>query len=70
MKLTKKAIKTLMEKTPAALDNADIRAVESVFLGTYQRADANWCWEVYAIAWGGHPYVVVSRFGRICAEGK
>lgn len=70
MKFTKKAIKTFMENTPAALDHTDIRAMESIFLGTYQRGDANWCWEVHAITWDGHPYVVVSRFGRICAEGK
>lgn len=69
MKLTRKFVKDCIASAPIALDGADIRALPTKFLGTYQPKDANWCYEVHAIAHEGMPLIVASRFGRICAEG-
>lgn len=70
MKLTRKFVKECIAFTPIALDGANIRAMHTKFVGTYQPADANWCYEVHAIVHEGMPMLVASRYGRICAEGK
>lgn len=70
MKITKKDITAAINNTPASLDQANIRAMNSVLLGFYTPADANWSWELHAISIDNQPMVVVSRFGSIVAEGK
>jgi hypothetical protein len=70
MKITKKDITAAINNTPASLDQANIRAMNSVFLGFYTPKDANWSYELHAISVDGHPMLVVSRFGYIMAEGK
>jgi hypothetical protein len=70
MKIAKKDIKEAIARTPASLDNANIRAMNSVLIGFYTPAEANWSWELHAISVDGHPMVVASRFGYIVAEGK
>ena len=69
MKLTKKDITTAIARTPASLDNANIRAMNSVFLGYYTPKDANWSYELHAISVEGQPMVVAARFGYIMADG-
>lgn len=69
MKITKKDITAAIANTPASLDNANIRAMNSVFLGFYTPKDANWSYELHAISVEGQPMVVASRFGSIMAEG-
>ena len=70
MKIAKREINNIIKNTPASLDEANIRAMESVLLGFYTPADANWSYELHAISVDGHPMVVVSRFGYIMTEGK
>ena len=70
MKIAKKDITTAIARTPASLDNANIRAMNSVFLGYYTPKDANWSYELHAISVEGQPMVVAARFGYIMAEGK
>lgn len=70
MKIAKKDITNAIATTPASLDKANIRAIQSVFLGFYTPKDANWSWELHAISVNGNPMVVASRFGYIMAEGK
>lgn len=70
MKITKKDITAAINNTPASLDQANIRAMNSVFLGFYTPKDANWSWELHAISIDNQPMVVASRFGSIVAEGK
>lgn len=70
MKISKKLISETIAKTPSCLDKQSIRGMESVYLGCWQRSDANWCWELHAISYEGHPMLVASAFGRIAAEGK
>jgi len=70
MKLAKKDITNAIARTPASLDNVNIRAMQSVFLGFYTPKDANWSYELHAISVNNEPMVVVSRFGYIMAEGK
>jgi hypothetical protein len=70
MKITKKDITAAINNTPASLDQADIRAMNSVLLGFYTPSDANWSWELHAISIDNQPMVVASRFGSIAAEGK
>lgn len=70
MKIAKKDITAAINNTPASLDQANIRAMNSVFLGFYTPKDANWSWELHAISIDNQPMVVASRFGYIMAEGK
>jgi hypothetical protein len=70
MKITKKDITAAINNTPASLDQANIRAMNSVLLGFYTPSDANWSWELHAISIDNQPMVVASRFGSIVAEGK
>lgn len=70
MKIAKKDITDAIARTPASLDNANIRAMNSVFLGYYTPKDANWSYELHAISVEGQPMVVAARFGYIMAEGK
>ena len=49
MKLTKKDITNAIERTPASLDGANIRAMPSVLIGFYTPREANWSWELHAI---------------------
>ena len=70
MKITKKAINTAIANTPSSLDKANIRAMNSVFLGFYTPKDANWSWELHAISVNNQPMVVAARFGFIVAEGN
>jgi hypothetical protein len=70
MKITKKDINTAIANTPVALDKANIRAMQSAFLGFYTPKDANWSWELHAISVNNTPMVVASRFGFIVAEGN
>jgi hypothetical protein len=69
MKITKKDINIAIANTPASLDKANIRAMNSAFLGFYTPKDANWSWELHAISVDNTPMVVASRFGFIVAEG-
>ena len=69
MKITKKAINAAIASTPSSLDKANIRAMNSVFLGFYTPKDANWSWELHAISVNNQPMVVAARFGFIVAEG-
>ncbi len=70
MKIAKKDITEAIARTPSSLDGANIRAVNSVFLGFYTPKDANWSYELHAISVDSQPMVVASRFGHIMAEGK
>ena len=70
MKITKKDIKTIIANTPSSLDQANIRVMQSVLIGYYTPADANWSYEMHAISVDNQPMIVVSRFGQIMAEGK
>ena len=70
MKITKADIKQAIANAPASLDNADIRALPSVFLGFYTPRDANWSYELHVISVDNRPVMVASRFGHILAEGK
>ena len=70
MKLTKKDISNAIAATPISLDKADIRAMQSVFLGFYTPKDVNWSYELHAISVDNKPMIVASRFGQILAEGK
>lgn len=70
MKITKKDITAAINNTPVSLDQANIRAMNSVLLGFYTPSDANWSWELHAISVNNQPMVVASRFGSIVAEGK
>ena len=69
MKITKKDITSAISNTPTSLDNTNIRAMQSVFLGFYTPKDANWSYELHAISVEGQPMVVASRLGYIMAEG-
>lgn len=69
MKIMKKDITGVIANTPASLDKANIRAMDSVLLGYYTPTDANWAWELHAISVDNKPMVVVARFGFIVAEG-
>ena len=69
MKIAKKDITEAIARTPASLDNADIRAMNSVLLGFYTPKDANWSYELHAISVNNNPMVVATRFGSIIAEG-
>lgn len=70
MKITKTDISDAIANTPIALDKANIRAMQTVFLGFYTPKDANWSYELHAISVDNVPMVVASRFGHIIAEGK
>lgn len=70
MKITKKDINEAIARTPASLDNKNIRAMQSVLLGFYTPKDANWSYELHAISIDNNPMVVATRFGSIMAEGK
>ena len=71
MKIAKKDITEAIARTPASLDGANIRAMNSVLLGFHTPKDANWSWELHAISTPeGIPMVVASRFGSIVAEGN
>ncbi len=70
MKIAKKDITDAIARTPVSLDKANIRAMQSVFLGFWTPRDANWSWELHAISVAGNPMVVAARFGYIVAEGK
>lgn len=70
MRLTKADISNAIANTPIALDNANIRAMQTVFLGFYTPREANWSYELHAISVDNVPMVVASRFGYIMAEGK
>ena len=70
MKITKTDITNAIAIAPASLDKANIRSMRSAFLGFYTPKDANWSWELHAIAVEGQPMVVATRFGFIVAEGK
>ena len=69
MKIAKKDIIDAIARTPASMDNTNIRAMNSVFLGFFTPKDANWSYELHAIAVDGEPMVVAARFGYIMAEG-
>lgn len=69
MKIAKKDITAAIARTPASFDKTNIRAMDSVFLGYFTPKDANWSWELHAIAVSGKPMVVAARFGFIVAEG-
>lgn len=70
MKITKKDITDAIARTPTSMDKANIRAMQSVFLGFYSPKNANWSYELHAISVDGQPMVVAARFGYILAEGK
>lgn len=70
MKIRKKDITEAIARTPAVLDDANIRSMKSVLLGFYTPADANWSYELHAISVDNQPMVVASRFGYIIARGK
>ena len=70
MKITKKDINEAIARTPASLDDANIRAMNSVLLGFYTPADANWSYELHAISVDNQPMVVATRFGSILAKGN
>ena len=70
MKITKKDITAAIARTPATLDNTNIRAMNSVLLGYFTPKDANWSYELHAISVEGQPMVVAARFGYIMAEGR
>jgi hypothetical protein len=70
MKITKKDINAAIARTPASLDKANIRAMNSVFLGYYTPREANWSYELHAISVDNAPMVVAARFGYIMAEGE
>jgi hypothetical protein len=67
MKITKKDITDAIARTPKSLDDANIRAMNSVFLGFFTPANANWSYELHAISVDNQPMVVASRFGHIMA---
>ena len=69
MKILKKDINEAIARTPASLDNANIRAMHSVLLGFHTPKDANWSWELHAISVDNNPMIVAARFGFIAAEG-
>lgn len=69
MRITKKAIKAAIANAPSSLDNANIRAMDSLLLGFYTPKDANWSWELHAISVNNKPMLVAARFGSIVAEG-
>jgi hypothetical protein len=69
MKIAKKDITEAIARTPHSLDEVNIRAMHSVFLGFYTPKDANWSWELHAISVEGNPMVVAARFGYIVAKG-
>jgi hypothetical protein len=69
MRITKKAIKAAIANTPSSLDNANIRAMDSLLLGFYTPKDANWSWELHVISVDNKPLLVAARFGSIVAEG-
>jgi hypothetical protein len=69
MKIMKKDINSVIANTPVSLDKANIRAMNSVFLGYYTPTDANWSWELHAISVDNKPMVVAARFGFVVAEG-
>lgn len=70
MKIMKKDITEAIARTPASLNEANIRAMHSVFIGFYTPKDANWSWELHAISVDNIPMVVAARFGFIVAEGE
>ena len=70
MKIMKKDIDAAIARTPASLNDENIRAMNSVLLGYYTPRDANWSYELHAISVDGQPMVVASRFGYIMAEGE
>ena len=70
MKIAKKDITEAIARTPSSLNEANIRAMNSVVLGYFTPADANWSYELHAISVDGAPMVVAARFGYIIAEGK
>lgn len=69
MRITKKAIKAAIANAPSSLDKANIRAMDSLFLGFYTPKDANWSWELHVISVDNKPMLVAARFGFIVAEG-
>lgn len=69
MKIMKKDITKVISNTPASLDKANVRTMDSVLLGYYTPADANWSWELHAISVDNKPMVVAARFGFVVAEG-
>lgn len=69
MRITKKAINAAIANAPRSLDKANIRAMNSLFLGFYTPKDANWSWELHAISVDNKPLLVAARFGYIVAEG-
>lgn len=69
MRITKKAINAAIANAPSSLDKANIRAMNSLFLGFYTPKDANWSWELHAISVDNKPMLVAARFGFIVAEG-
>ena len=69
MRITKKAINAAIANALRSLDKANIRAMNSLFLGFYTPKDANWSWELHAISVDNKPLLVAARFGSIVAEG-
>jgi hypothetical protein len=43
--------------------------MQTVFLGYYTPADANWSYELHVISENNTPIMVAARFGSIIAEG-
>lgn len=68
MKITKKDINEAIARTPASMDDKSIRGMNSVLLGYFTPADANWSYELHAISVDGNPMVVAARFGSIIAR--
>ena len=70
MRITKKAINVAIANAPSSLDKASIRAMDSLFLGSYTPKDANWSYELHVISVDNKPILVASRFGHIIANGE
>ena len=70
MKIMMKDISAAIANAPSSLNKANIRAMQSQFLGFYSPKDANWSWELRAISVNNQPMVVAARFGFIVAEGN
>lgn len=69
MKIAKKDITTAIKTAPSHLNDQSIRAMQTVFLGYYTPADANWSYELHVISENNTPIMVAARFGSIIAEG-
>lgn len=69
MKIMKKDITTAIATAPSHLNDKNIRAMQTLFLGYYTPADANWSYELHVINENNTPILVAARFGHIIAEG-